>query len=33
MNEFGFQASVLAVWTVGFFVAAWLLFRRKQETG
>ena len=33
MSEFGFQVSVLAAWTVGFFIAAWLLFRRKQETG
>jgi len=33
MNEFVFQLSVLAVWTAGFFAAAWLLFRRKQEAG
>jgi ABC-2 type transport system permease protein len=33
MNEFVFQVTVLAVWTVGFFAAAWLLFRRKQEAG
>lgn len=33
MGEFGFQLSVLAVWTVAFFTAAWLLFRRKQEAG
>jgi ABC-2 type transport system permease protein len=33
MNEFGFQLATLAVWTVAFFAAAWLLFRRKQEAG
>jgi len=33
IGEFQFQMSVLAVWTVGFYVAAWLLFRRKQEAG
>jgi ABC-type transport system involved in multi-copper enzyme maturation permease subunit len=33
MNEFGFQIATLAVWTVAFFVAAWLIFRRKQEAG
>jgi ABC-2 type transport system permease protein len=33
MNEFGFQVTVLALWTIGFFAAAWLLFRRKQEAG
>jgi ABC-2 type transport system permease protein len=31
MGEFGFQVSVLAVWTLAFFVAAWALFRHKQE--
>jgi ABC-2 type transport system permease protein len=33
MNEFAFQVTVLAIWTVAFFAAAWLLFRRKQEAG
>jgi ABC-2 type transport system permease protein len=33
MNEFGFQVATLAVWTVAFFLGAWLLFRRKQEAG
>jgi ABC-2 type transport system permease protein len=33
MNEFGFQLSTLAAWTIAFFVAAWLLFRHKQEVG
>jgi ABC-2 type transport system permease protein len=33
MNEFGFQVATLAVWTVAFFAAAWLIFRRKQEAG
>ena len=33
MDEFGFQVTILAVWTVIFFAAAWLLFRRKQEAG
>jgi len=33
MNEFGFQIATLAVWTVAFFLAAWLIFHRKQEAG
>jgi ABC-type transport system involved in multi-copper enzyme maturation permease subunit len=33
MGEFEFQVITLAVWTVAFFVAAWLFFRRKQEAG
>jgi ABC-2 type transport system permease protein len=32
IGEFGFQVSVLAAWTLAFFVAAWALFRRKQES-
>ncbi len=31
-NEFIAEVETLAVWTLGFFVAAWLLFRPKQET-
>lgn len=33
MNEFGFEVTTLAVWTIAFFAAAWLVFRRKQEAG
>lgn len=33
INEFRVQVETLAVWTVGFFLAAWLFFRRKQEAG
>jgi ABC-2 type transport system permease protein len=33
MHEFGFQVATLAAWTVAFFAAAWLVFRRKQEAG
>jgi ABC-2 type transport system permease protein len=33
INEFVAELETLTVWTVGFFVAAWLLFRRKQEAG
>jgi len=33
MNEFGTEIATLAVWTIAFFVAAWLLFHRKQEAG
>jgi ABC-2 type transport system permease protein len=33
INEFTFELETLAVWTFGFFLAAWLLFRRKQEAG
>jgi ABC-2 type transport system permease protein len=32
IGEFGFQVSVLTAWTLAFFVAAWALFRRKQES-
>lgn len=31
INEFGTQLATLAVWTIAFFGAAWLLFHRKQE--
>ncbi len=33
MNEFAAQLATLAVWTIAFFGAAWLLFHRKQEAG
>jgi ABC-2 type transport system permease protein len=33
LNELSAELETLAVWTLGFFVAAWLLFRRKQEAG
>jgi ABC-type transport system involved in multi-copper enzyme maturation permease subunit len=33
LNEFASELETLAVWTLGFFLAAWLLFRRKQEAG
>jgi ABC-2 type transport system permease protein len=33
MDEFGFQIGTLAVWTIVFFTATWLIFRRKQEVG
>jgi ABC-type transport system involved in multi-copper enzyme maturation permease subunit len=33
INEFASEVEILAVWTLGFFAAAWLLFRRKQEAG
>jgi ABC-type transport system involved in multi-copper enzyme maturation permease subunit len=33
INEFTTQVETLAVWTLGFFASAWLLFRRKQEAG
>jgi ABC-2 type transport system permease protein len=33
LNEFGAEVATLAVWTAVFFVATWLLFRRKQEAG
>jgi len=33
MNEFGLELTTLAIWTVAFFAAAWLLFHRKQEAG
>jgi ABC-2 type transport system permease protein len=33
IHEFTAEVETLAVWTFGFFLAAWLLFRRKQEAG
>ena len=33
MHEFGSEVATLAVWTVGFFAAAWFFFRRRQEAG
>ena len=33
VNEFTAELETLAVWTFAFFLAAWLLFRRKQEAG
>jgi ABC-type transport system involved in multi-copper enzyme maturation permease subunit len=33
MNEFVREVTTLAIWTVAFFGAAWLLFHRKQESG
>jgi ABC-2 type transport system permease protein len=33
INEFTGELKTLALWTLGFFVATWLLFRRKQEAG
>ena len=33
LSEFRVQVETLAVWTLGFFLASWLLFRRKQEAG
>jgi len=33
VTEFVSEVETLAVWTVGFFLVAWLLFRRKQEAG
>jgi ABC-2 type transport system permease protein len=33
INEFVFEVETLAVWTLGFFVAAFLFFRRRQEAG
>ena len=33
VNEFTAEVESLAVWTFAFFLAAWLLFRRKQEAG
>ena len=33
ISEFVSEVETLAVWTLGFFLAAWLLFRRKQEAG
>ena len=31
MGEFRFQVTTLAIWTVGFLVATWLVFRHRQE--
>jgi ABC-2 type transport system permease protein len=33
VSEFVSEVETLAAWTLGFFLAAWLLFRRKQEAG
>ncbi len=33
LSEFETELITLAAWTVAFFAAAWLLFRRKEETG
>ena len=33
INEFVSEVETLAIWTLGFFLAAFLLFRRKQEAG
>ena len=33
INEFSVELKTLGAWTLGFFLAAWLLFRRKQEAG
>lgn len=33
ISEFRNEVETLALWTLGFFLAAWLLFRRKQESG
>lgn len=33
INEFKVEIETLAAWTLAFFLAAWLLFRRKQEAG
>jgi len=33
VQEFVSEVETLGVWTLGFFLAAWLLFRRKQEAG
>ena len=33
IKEFVAEVETLALWTLGFFLAAWLLFRRKQEAG
>jgi ABC-2 type transport system permease protein len=33
MNAFGTEIASLAIWTVAFYLATWLLFRRKQEAG
>ena len=33
IDEFRVEVETLVLWTLGFFLAAWLLFRRKQEAG
>ncbi len=33
MREFGSEVATLAVWTVGFFAAAWFFFRQREEAG
>ena len=33
MHEFGSEVATLAVWTVGFFAAAWFFFHHRQEAG
>ncbi len=33
INEFSVELKTLAAWAFGLFLAAWLLFRRKQEAG
>lgn len=33
LNEFTAEVETLAAWTLAFFLAAWLFFRRKQEAG
>jgi ABC-2 type transport system permease protein len=33
INEFVSEVETLAIWTMGFFLAAFLLFRRRQEAG
>ena len=33
IHELIAELETLALWTLGFFLAAWLLFRRKQEAG
>jgi ABC-type transport system involved in multi-copper enzyme maturation permease subunit len=33
INQLTAEVETLAVWTFAFFLAAWLLFRRKQEAG
>ena len=33
LGEFQTELITLAAWTIAFFAAAWLLFRRKEEAG
>jgi len=33
INQFVTEVETLAIWTLGFFLAAFLLFRRRQEAG